>query len=106
MTWSEVYQRWAARAVDVAGLRADVETLGLEIVPLTAEDAEHAAELWSPTRQLGLSLGDRACRALAAPWASRPDRGPSMAQAGSRRPGADNPLSSRQAQPIPPRGSG
>lgn len=64
MTWSEVYQRWAARAVDVAGLRADVETLGLEIVPLTAEDAEHAAELWSPTRQLGLSLGDRACLAL------------------------------------------
>jgi PIN domain nuclease of toxin-antitoxin system len=65
LNWSEVYQRWVARGVDVAGLRDDVEALGLEIVPLTVEDAEHAAELWSATRQLGLSLGDRACLALA-----------------------------------------
>ena len=65
VNWSEVYQRWVARGVDVAGLRDDVEALGLEIVPLTVEDAEHAAELWSATRQLGLSLGDRACLALA-----------------------------------------
>ncbi|MBA2460342.1 MAG: type II toxin-antitoxin system VapC family toxin [Actinobacteria bacterium] len=65
VNWSEVYQRWVTRGVDVAGLRADVEALGLEIVPLTVEDAEQAAELWSRTRQLGLSLGDRACLALA-----------------------------------------
>jgi PIN domain nuclease of toxin-antitoxin system len=65
VNWSEVYQRWVAHGVDVAGLRADVEALGLAIVPLTVEDAEHAAELWSATRQLGLSLGDRACLALA-----------------------------------------
>ena len=65
VNWSEVYQRWVAREVDVAGLRADVEALGLEIVPLTVEDAEQAAELWSATRLRGLSLGDRACLALA-----------------------------------------
>ena len=65
VNWSEVYQRWIAHGVDVAGLRADVEALGLEIVPLTVEDAEQAAELWSATRLRGLSLGDRACLALA-----------------------------------------
>jgi PIN domain nuclease of toxin-antitoxin system len=65
VNWSEVYQRSLARGVDVAGLRSDVEALGLEIVPLTADDAEQAAEFWLMTRHLGLSLGDRACLALA-----------------------------------------
>jgi len=65
VNWSEVYQRWVARGVDVGGLGADVEALGLEIVPFTVDDAERAAELWSPTRRLGLSLGDRACLGLA-----------------------------------------
>jgi ribonuclease VapC len=65
VNWSEVYQRSLARGVDVAGLRSDVEALGLEIVLFTVDDAEQAAELWPPTRHLGLSLGDRACLALA-----------------------------------------
>ncbi len=65
MNWAEVYQRWLARGVDVTDLRADVEALGLQIVPFIVEDAERAAELWSLTRQHGLSLGDRACLALA-----------------------------------------
>lgn len=37
----------------------------LEIVPFTAEDAALAASLVPATRRLGLSLGDRACLALA-----------------------------------------
>jgi ribonuclease VapC len=65
VNWSEVHQRWISRGVDVTGLRADTEALGLEIVPFTAEDAESAGELWAPTRHLGLSLGDRACLGLA-----------------------------------------
>ncbi len=65
VNWSEVYQRWVARGVDVGGLRADVEALGLDILPFTVDDAEQAAELSTATRQLGLSLGDRACLALA-----------------------------------------
>ena len=65
VNWSEVYQRWLARGVDVTDLRADMEALGIEIVPFIVEDAEEAAELWSLTRQRGLSLGDRACLGLA-----------------------------------------
>ena len=38
---------------------------GSQIVPFTVDDAEQAAELWSLTRQRGLSLGDRACLGLA-----------------------------------------
>ncbi len=47
------------------GLREDMEALGLLIVPFGFEDAERAAALWSKTTQAGLSLGDRACLALA-----------------------------------------
>lgn len=65
VNWSEVYQRSIARHVEVADLRGDIEALGLKIVPFTVEDAEHSAQLWIATRHLGLSLGDRACLALA-----------------------------------------
>ena len=43
----------------------DLESLGLEIVPFTAPLAEKTAHLRAETRSLGLSLGDRACLALA-----------------------------------------
>jgi PIN domain nuclease of toxin-antitoxin system len=65
VNWSEICQKRAAHGVEAGGLRAEVELLGIEIVPFTAEDAEAAAELWASTRRLGLSLGDRACLALA-----------------------------------------
>lgn len=65
VNWSEVCQRWLAHDVDIVDLRADIEALGVQIVPFTAEDAEQAAALWSSTRRLGLSLGDRACLGLA-----------------------------------------
>lgn len=65
VNWSEVCQQSLARGIDLSGLRADVEALGLDILGFTAGDAERAAELWPVTRRLGLSLGDRACLALA-----------------------------------------
>ena len=65
VNWSEVCQRALARGVDTRGLRTDVEALGIAIEPFTAEDAERAADLWASTRSAGLSLGDRACLALA-----------------------------------------
>ena len=65
VNWAEVYQRWLARGVDVTDLRADLEAIGIQIVPFIVEDAEQAAELWSLIRQHGLSLGHRACLALA-----------------------------------------
>lgn len=65
VNWSEVCQRSIAHDVDVSDLRADTEALGVQLVPFSVEDAERAAELWSATRHLGLSLGDRACLGLA-----------------------------------------
>lgn len=62
---AEVVQRSVAQGVASEGLREDLEALGLTIVPFTANDAVLAAELWRETRSLGLSLGDRACIALA-----------------------------------------
>jgi PIN domain nuclease of toxin-antitoxin system len=49
----------------VEGLREELESLGLEIVPFTAPLAEKTAHLREETRSLGLSLGDRSCLALA-----------------------------------------
>ena len=65
VNWSEVVQKSLARGVGMEGLREDMEALGLLIVPFGFEDAERAAALWSKTTQAGLSLGDRACLALA-----------------------------------------
>ena len=62
LNWSEVLQKSLAHGVDVTGLRADMEALGLAILPFDAGDAEQAAQLWSPDS--GLSLADRACLAL------------------------------------------
>lgn len=64
VNWSEVVQKSLARGVRVEGLRADMEALGLDIIPFTADDAEIAADLWKRTRRRGLSLGDRSCLAL------------------------------------------
>ncbi len=61
VNWAEVVQKSIAAGVNVDGLREDLEALGLKIVPFTAEEAEIAAQLWQQTRQVGLSLGDRAC---------------------------------------------
>lgn len=66
VNWSEVVQKSLERGVEVEGMRQDLEVLGLQIVPFSAAQAERAAFLRALTRPLGLSLGDRACLALAA----------------------------------------
>ena len=65
VNWAEVLQKAAARGVDTADLREDVEALGLGIAAFDAEAAAATAALWPLTRDAGLSLGDRACLALA-----------------------------------------
>ena len=65
VNWAEVVQKSIAAGVNVDGLREDLEALGLRILPFTAEEAEIAAQLWQQTRQVGLSLGDRACLSVA-----------------------------------------
>lgn len=62
VNWAEVLQKSLAHGVDIAGLREELEALGLAIVPFEAEDAERAARLWLPGSSL--SLADRACLAL------------------------------------------
>jgi PIN domain nuclease of toxin-antitoxin system len=43
----------------------ELQVLGLAVEPFSAGDADTAALLWPQTRNLGLSLADRACLSLA-----------------------------------------
>ena len=63
VNWTEVAQKTLDKQAEVEGLRQELEALGLEVLPFTAALAETTAHLRSAT---GLSLGDRACLALAA----------------------------------------
>jgi ribonuclease VapC len=65
VNWSEFVQNGAARGADIATATAALDALGLVIIPFDRADAERAAALWELTRGAGLSLGDRACLALA-----------------------------------------
>lgn len=65
VNWAEVLQRVIAAGLEIWGKREDMESLGLQIHPFTAEDAESTARLWPIGRRVGLSLGDRACLSLA-----------------------------------------
>ena len=65
VNWSEVVQKALDSGVDIMGMREELLALGLSIVDFTASQAELAAALRQATRKKGLSLGDRACLALA-----------------------------------------
>lgn len=66
VNWSEVAQKLAQRGVtDPMGVLAGLSTLGAAVVSFGREDAELAAALWPAGRARGLSLGDRACLAVA-----------------------------------------
>jgi PIN domain nuclease of toxin-antitoxin system len=64
VNWCETVQKAVAKGIRTDELREGLETLELQIVPFTAEDAELTAHLWAQTKSIGLSLGDRACLAL------------------------------------------
>ena len=42
-----------------------IERLQIPVVPFDGEQAKNVASLWKRTRDVGMSLGDRACLALA-----------------------------------------
>ena len=65
VNWSEVAERALSVGVGIGGLREDLEDLGLRVAGFDAVHAELAAVLREPTRDLGLSIADRACLALA-----------------------------------------
>ena len=60
--WAEVAQRIHARRGRWDLARALLLSFDLTVEPVTAQDAERAAELWE--LRSGLSLGDRLCFAL------------------------------------------
>jgi ribonuclease VapC len=60
---SEVLQKAEQHAVETEGLEYDLEALGIEFRHFDLPMARPTAELWSAGS--GLSLGDRACLALA-----------------------------------------
>jgi PIN domain nuclease of toxin-antitoxin system len=62
---AEVLQKSAQHGVGTEGLEFDLEALGLELRPFDARHARRSADLWERSPRAGLSLGDRACLALA-----------------------------------------
>ena len=63
---AEVVSVLCDRGWDDDGVRRMLAHLALECVGFDQDQAERAGLLRRPTRHLGLSLGDRACLALAA----------------------------------------
>jgi len=64
VNWAEVMQKSIAAGVEIDGMLDDLQSLGLMVEAFTLEDGEMAGRLWEQTRQVGLSLGDRACLSL------------------------------------------
>jgi len=63
---TEVAAKLLEAGMDEASSQIAVSVLGIgEIVDFTEDSAWEAAQLRPPTKQYGLSLGDRACLALA-----------------------------------------
>jgi PIN domain nuclease of toxin-antitoxin system len=62
---SEVAGRFIRDGVDVKPLLQHLEKTSIAFIPFNQEHALHAAELIPLTKPYGLSLGDRACLALA-----------------------------------------
>lgn len=62
---SEVAAKLAEAGASEEVIRRAIDTLSLEIVPFDAQLAYAAGTLRTATRAAGLSLGDRACLALA-----------------------------------------
>lgn len=66
INFSEVVTKLADEGRDESEIRLYLDALGLEIVEFDTELAYRTGFLRPLTRSLGLSLGDRACLALAA----------------------------------------
>jgi ribonuclease VapC len=65
VNWSEVIQIAASLELPTEGRRAQIEALGVALVPFSPQQAEIAADLAPRTAAAGLSLADRACLATA-----------------------------------------
>jgi ribonuclease VapC len=63
---AEVVTKLQERGVPEAEIERDIAELDLPVIPFDAAQAMAAGKLRASTRSQGLSLGDRACLALAA----------------------------------------
>lgn len=61
VNWSEVMQKLRKAGLNASGIGQLLQSLGLEVVPFSEQQADIAAELWQQAAPLGLSLADRAC---------------------------------------------
>jgi len=64
VNWAEMIQKYVAHGVELDGMHEELLSTGVMFEVFTQPQAEIAGKLWSATRRLGLSLGDRACLAL------------------------------------------
>jgi ribonuclease VapC len=62
---AEVWQCFIRDGLDYLRVQSGLEATPLEVVPFSAAQAAISAELSPLTKSAGLSLGDRACLALA-----------------------------------------
>ena len=62
---AEVHSKLVRRGIPADEAWEDATSLIAEVVPFTEEQARIAGELVAQTQSFGLSLGDRACLALA-----------------------------------------
>jgi ribonuclease VapC len=62
---AEVISKLVERGMPAGMARSTLTDTGIEIVPFDLDQAEIAGDLRGKTRAHGLSLGDRACLALA-----------------------------------------
>ncbi len=65
VNFSEVVAKLAEAGMPLPEIREVLEPLGLQVVPFEVRQAYDAGLLRPQTKKLGLSLGDRACVALA-----------------------------------------
>jgi ribonuclease VapC len=65
VNWSELAQKLTQHGVDARRTCDRLRTFGVFVEPFTVDDALCTGELWPRTRSAGLSLGDRACLAVA-----------------------------------------
>ena len=64
VNWSEVLQKLERAGADTEKVEQGLKALGLVVVDFIEEDARLAAAFGPMTKDLGLSLADRACLAL------------------------------------------
>jgi len=65
VNWAEVIQKVIAKNISIDNLDNELAAVGLSFLSFDRQQASIAGSLWQQTKELGLSLGDRACLALA-----------------------------------------